>query len=497
MNKQRKFYLPLFWKFAVAIVVIVLLFGSINEYIISTTVKTTLEKEYKRRGLYIIKNLAGHAISSLLFEDYITLQNQVNLAKNLDTTVIYAFVLDNKNRVLVHTFDKVFPDGLKDYNFCEKQAEMSYKYLKPKGKNLVILDIAMPLLNGELGTIRLGISETAIASQISKAAFNFRMMVVIFLLFGIISALVFANIITRPIRRIRTTAEKIYLNSTNTNELPKVFSRFQNATKFHVDFHTLDEIDLLVIEFNKMISRLENAHFEIEKSQKILLHSEKLATLGQMSASLAHEINNPIAGIKNCIKRLEKNPENIEQNVNYLILMNEATEKIERVVRNYLNFSRIEDVHFDNYLLSDIIANSLMFVSLRLEKNNILIENNITPADLKIYCSARHIEQVFINLLINAIDSIEDKTKIENNCVKKISINAITDDKTTILISDSGMGIDPEKLESIFDPFFTTKEIGSGTGLGLSIVSNIINLHKGTISVTSTTKIKTVFSINL
>ena len=98
---------------------------------------------------------------------------------------------------------------------------------------------------------------------------------------------------------------------------------------------------------------------------------------------------------------------------------------------------------------------------------------------------------------MNAIDSIEDKIEIDANCQRNISINIFLDETVVIIIKDSGRGIDPSLMENIFDPFFTTKDIGKGTGIGLSIVSSVINLHKGTISVSSDPGKETKFIIKI
>jgi two-component system NtrC family sensor kinase len=245
-----------------------------------------------------------------------------------------------------------------------------------------------------------------------------------------------------------------------------------------------------------MIFRLEKAQNEIEKTQKSLIHTEKLATLGQMSASLAHEINNPIAGIKNCIRRLNNDASNISQNMEYLSLMNKAVEKIEWVTREYLNFSRFENVTFENNSVAELLNNVLLFISHRNMPAEISITQNINPAELNIYCSARHFEQVLINLINNAIDSIEEKMLIEPECIKKIEVTIFArENQVVVEIRDTGNGIEPEKISAIFDPFFTTKDRSKGTGLGLSVVSSILNLHDATISAESHERAGSTFTI--
>lgn len=496
--KSREFVikLNLFWKFAFAITSIVIIFGSVNEYITSTNVKDLLEKEYQRRGVYIVNHLASECVQPILLEDYMTLRKEINAIKELDTTILYFFILDARNKVVFHSFENYFPSNLTLANNGSANKQLSIKYFKVKGEDEIILDLAMPLLGGKLGILRLGISENAILSQTKKSVQAFRLMVLFFFITGIAGAFIFAKYITNPIRQLQKIAETLSIRALSSANVPR-YNVFNHVfRKFHLPFTTVDEIDMLTVKFNEMIIRLDKAQSENEKAQRSIIHTEKLATLGQMSASLAHEINNPVAGIKNCIKRLSNDTSNISQNVEYLALMNTAVEKIERVAKDYLNFSRFEDVKFENCSVHELVNNVFLFISHRLESREIRISHDVTPPDLQIYCSARHFEQVLINIINNAIDSIEEKTMSDQQCLKEIGLRIYSADNTIVVkIIDSGNGIEPGKMSTIFDPFVTTKDKNKGTGLGLSVVTSILNLHDADITAESKPGTGSTFTI--
>ena len=164
-------------------------------------------------------------------------------------------------------------------------------------------------------------------------------------------------------------------------------------------------------------------------------------------------------------------------------MMNEAVGKIEDVIKTLLNFSRHQEYEFDEVDIISIIENVLLFIGYKLEKNRITIVKNIEPGIPKVYGSVVHIEQVILNLMINAIDAIEEKNELSNN---KIIID-VQKKKNEVITSiiDTGIGIPDNLISRITDPFFTTKPPGKGTGLGLTVISNIIDFHNGKLDVES------------
>jgi len=214
-----------------------------------------------------------------------------------------------------------------------------------------------------------------------------------------------------------------------------------------------------------------------------LFQSEKMAALGILSSGLAHEINNPIAGIKSCIRRLENDPNNLSQNIKYLKMMSEAINKIDVVVGGLLNYSRKPELVFSKVNLVEVIENVLLLSSFQFERNRISIRKNYNHVPKYILASPNHIEQVVLNLILNSIDAIEEASMNDEYFIGQItlSINE-TDENYDFKLTDNGVGISEEYIKDIFTPFFTMKKNRQGTGLGLAVCYSIIEQHDGQVS---------------
>jgi two-component system NtrC family sensor kinase len=217
-----------------------------------------------------------------------------------------------------------------------------------------------------------------------------------------------------------------------------------------------------------------------------------------LTAEIAHEINNPIAGLKNCIRRLMKDPDNVIQNHKYLDLMEEATLKMESIVCGLLDFTRHQEMVFEDININRVIEKALDLISYKIEIYQVEVNNEL-PDDLPcVIGSFNHLEQVFVNLFVNAINAINEICKVDEVCQRKIYLSTDQEDSyLNIRVKDTGKGIPVSAKERIFDPFYTTKEIGMGTGLGLSICNRIVQAHHGMIKVDSEVGKGTVFSISL
>ncbi|MDP3314004.1 sensor histidine kinase [Lutibacter sp.] len=236
-------------------------------------------------------------------------------------------------------------------------------------------------------------------------------------------------------------------------------------------------------KFNEMLLRLKQTYADLNEAQSSLIQSEKMASLGTLSAGLAHEINNPIAGIKNCMRRIVDNPDNLKQNIVYLEMMEEAVLKIEKVISNLLNFTRKPKIEIAEVRIKDIIENVLMLSVFQLEKSRITLIKKYDDPIPFIMASANNIEQVILNLLLNSIDAVNEKQEISSDFAGEICFRLSCNKQFVVFeISDNGIGISEDKLSAIFDPFFTFKKIRQGTGLGLSVCYNIIQQHQGKIA---------------
>jgi two-component system NtrC family sensor kinase len=227
---------------------------------------------------------------------------------------------------------------------------------------------------------------------------------------------------------------------------------------------------------------------EKNRIQNQLVTSEKMASLGLLSAGIAHEINTPLTGISSYCQFLLDNPNGAE-NRELIGKMQDQVLRANRIIRTLLDFSRQKGQQPQPVDMNKVLDESLALVEHKLKKNNIAFRRE-TDFKQSIQGFPTRLQQLFINLFINAIDAIDHEGWISVSGEE-------TGEQVLIRFKDNGRGIGEKQLEKIFDPFFTTKDVGHGTGLGLAIVYNIVKEHYGNIEVHSKVDRGTTFIITL
>lgn len=230
-----------------------------------------------------------------------------------------------------------------------------------------------------------------------------------------------------------------------------------------------------------------------------LLHSSKLASIGEMAAGVAHEINNPneiIFGYSDLIKRGKVH--SIEQAKEYASIIHENSLRIAKIIQNLLTYSRPTENIFVRCSINDIIEDTLSFALNMYKSANIFIQTNLKKDLPFIEAEYNAIQQVILNLLSNSKFALERSTK-QDKIIQISTQNHQEDSQAFVrmIFYDNGIGIEKKDLTKIFDPFFTTKETNEGTGLGLSVSYNIVKHHRGKIRVNSQPSEYTEFIIDL
>ena len=253
-----------------------------------------------------------------------------------------------------------------------------------------------------------------------------------------------------------------------TNELKEKNSELENTIK------QLNIKSKIIEQQNK---ELKITLDQLKTTQSQLLHSEKMASLGILTAGVAHEINNPLNYIMGAYVGLQHNYTNKSFYKNYeetgvlIDALKTGVERSSEIVKGLNQFSRKTDSHDEDCNIHTIINNSIVMLNNKIN-NRIDIRKHFTDNNCIIKGNVSNLHQIFINLLYNAIQAVDEKGTI--------SIETTNDDSNLIIIiTDTGSGISNENLKKITDPFFTTKSPGEGTGLGLSITYNIIKEHNG------------------
>lgn len=377
-------------------------------------------------------------------------------------------------------------------------------------------------------------------SQVTAIYRGYIILAIIFIGCGFASATVLAKMVTKPIQELYIGAVKFA----------------QKDWSYRITIQSDDEIGKLAESFNKMAEELsqiyesleqkvrertkelakkndeveaknaeiEKAYKELKAAQVKLVHSEKMSSLGQLVAGVAHELNNPINFIYGNMEHLKNYAHDLEELINkysefednlkddqkeeindfkeeidyeYLVedlddlldSCKEGAERTRQIVLDLRNFSRLDEASLKEVNIHEGIDSTLNILHNKY-KNRINVIKDYDTTIPQIYCFAGQLNQVFMNLLANAAQAIDG-----NGDVKIVTRR--DNDYIKVTITDTGCGISPENLSKIFDPFFTTKDVGEGTGLGLSVSYGIIEKHNGTISVESKVGEGTTFTIKL
>jgi predicted Zn finger-like uncharacterized protein len=254
----------------------------------------------------------------------------------------------------------------------------------------------------------------------------------------------------------------------------------QGKFDIKVSTSSRDEINDLARSFNHMASELDSRERALRDAQAALVQSEKLAAFGQLGAGIAHEVKNPLAGILGLAQLSMRKLEPDSALHKNLKVIEKETNRCTTIIQNLLKFARQEKVAFEPTQLNQVAEDAMAIVEHQLEMNKVRLTKAFDPNLPTIYGNGNQIQQVLINLMINAqqaMDGNPGEVKVKTHCPDPEHVE--------IQVIDDGPGMPEDVKAKIFEPFFTTKEVGKGTGLGLSVSYGIVKEHKGEIAVDS------------
>jgi two-component system NtrC family sensor kinase len=293
-------------------------------------------------------------------------------------------------------------------------------------------------------------------------------------------------------------------------------SRGDKSTRLEIKPHQLSDMRMVSTAFNEMLDNLHSANIELQnwsqqleykvqkkteelgQAQNELINIERIASLGKLSLSVAHEINNPLSGILIYTKLISKqltnqdiDPVKKESMLKNLRIIENESKRCGDIVKGLLDFSRKDQEGFEPKHLHEILRDTFELMNHPMKIANIYFWSDFSARSDLIHCSPNQIKQACIAMLVNASEAVSENGEV------MIRTSNPDEEHVMIEISDNGMGISPEDIPHIFEPFFSTKEKANGKGLGLAIVHGIVQNHKGKISVKSIRGKETVFSIFL
>lgn len=298
-------------------------------------------------------------------------------------------------------------------------------------------------------------------------------------LYGVLSVLavvmvlymLFNNLVAQPLKQLALTMEEFPEKAIDASKLPGGD----------------DEIGQLSEEFIDLCNRLERSREALQAASEQGFRSEKLAALGQLTAGIAHEINNPLGGMRNCVKTMQEEPEDIALQQRYLPLLDKGLRRIEHTMRQLLNYGRIAPLQMMKTDIDAIINDSIELLKYRLRNIEVSLQLDLRR---EVCIDSEAVKQIIMNITLNGIQAMPDGGSLTIRTRSSSS-------HITLSFTDSGAGIAPDQLDKIFDPFFTTKEVGEGTGLGLAVTLSLIQRLEGDINVESKLGEGSTFTVTL
>ncbi|MEO1271557.1 MAG: ATP-binding protein [Myxococcota bacterium] len=296
------------------------------------------------------------------------------------------------------------------------------------------------------------------------------------LLMFVVGYLTLTRVIVHPIRAIVSAVRQVAggayeerLELTSSNELGVLAAEF-NAM--------VDQLHQHRAQLERKVDELEGAYDDLSIAQQSLVRSEKLVTVGQLAAGVAHEVGNPLAAALGYTELLREGGLDPEDQTDLLRRTEEAIRRIDRTIRELLDYSRAERVELEPSPLRQVVMSSIHLVEAQPRFRNVELSVHLPDRLPLVLLNEGKMQQVLVNLLLNAADAMDNRGRI--------TLSAGRDGAyVELVVRDTGPGISPEALPLLFEPFFTTKDPGRGTGLGLAICQSIMESFGGTIVVSS------------
>ncbi|MBI5203751.1 MAG: HAMP domain-containing protein [Nitrospirae bacterium] len=394
-----------------------------------------------------------------------------------------------------------------------KAVEMPSWSIKKDKDGYRILNLLQPIYNEpacytsschvhSIGTAILGFTEADISlSLLDKAVKKQELAITAYVLgficlLSVVLCTILWNLVSTPLSVLTHGMERVAAGELDhTVKIDTRDEMGELATAFNaMTFDLKKAKDELVEWGNTLEKKVEEKTEEIRKAQAKLIHSEKLASLGRMAAGVAHEINSPLTGIVTFGHLLlKKFPEGSQEREDVEVIIEQAN-RCSNIIKGLLGFARASSAEKSSINVNDIVNSSLNMVRHKADFFNIKIVLNFDESLSSIKADASQIQQVFLNMIINAADAMEGKgtftvttRKVDENGVPFVEVE----------FNDSGPGINEKDIPKLFEPFFTTKPVGKGTGLGLAVSHGIIQDHGGRIRVRSTIGKGTSFFVRL
>jgi two-component system, NtrC family, sensor kinase len=493
-----------------------------------------LDTMIRQRGNDIGSIIEGSLYYSMLQNDNNALQStldiintisgvdEVNLYDHENELVYSSGFTDSLNRSnpncisCHHNFDSMFSRTEKTYKIIDYESACN---MRGDNKGHRQLLIRSPILNETscytsschahspdeevLGSLIIKVPLESLDNAVSKSSTEFFLMAALTTFILLLFLIFFTNNkIRKPLNAIVSASEAVSSGDRNR--------------RLEIKSNLLDDLRMVSLAFNNMLDNLDSANKELEnwshqleykvqkKSEELsdiqneLIHIERIASLGKLSSSVAHELNNPLSSIltysklvSKKINRLELDPALSESLLKHLNVIESETKRCGDIVKGLMDFSRKDQEDFRIYRLHVVLTKTYELMEHQMKIAGIHFYLDLNASSDTVSCNENQIKQVCVALLVNASEAVTENGEIV------IRTSNPDPDHIRFDVIDNGIGITPEDLPNIFQPFFSAKRKSSGIGLGLAIVHGIVQSHKGKVEVESVPGKGTVMSVTL
>jgi len=458
---------------------------------------------YIKTGKAILHNSQYQIEHFAFINDYVELQRILNKIVMTNSEVRYAFIVDPKNQLLVHTFENGFPEDLVNANNNQHEHIQLIE-----SQNDSFYDFSSPIAGGKLGTLRIGISRSNLINEIKIQTLTLLLILLGFILVGSIISYLISRQITLPIKKLVDLTQKVAQGNFNhrikittkdeVGELSKAFnSMCMNLTSLTNELHeNIEQLNTKNIEFESLneeyycqnselkdkLDLIQRMNEELKEAKTKAEEYDKLKTA--FLANVSHEIRTPMNGIIGFTELL-KNPElKLEKRLQYIEVIERSSQRMLELIHNLIDISLIESnqikLKIEKSSLNQIVDNLFIFYQPEATKNQVKLIKKIPQADYSVYVDKNKIIQVISNLINNAF-------KFTHN--GQITFGyTFKDQNICFFVKDTGVGISPSMQTIIFERFRQADNqstANNGCGLGLAISKSIIELHGGKIWVES------------
>lgn len=429
-----------------------------------------LSEEAEARALLLAESMKDANYQSLFRPDQAAIQKYVD--DHIDEDMPYIIFYDRAGRTYVT--GELIP-GQGDLGQGSRVLEgvtrddppfSEEKVIQIGGRRVRVREIEIPIFpqneDEKWASVKIGMSLEPMYAKLREVQKVLLLIAAGGFLLGIAGATLLARRITRPLHRL--VEGTVRISKGDFSQAIAIASR--------------DEVSDLARSFNEMTGQLLHARDRMEDANRKLVQHEKLASIGRMAATIAHEIRNPLTSVKLNVQKVAEEESFAETIKAHLGLSLEGIDQIERFIKELLNFTRVQELSLERWPIEQIVEESLKLLRETLARKKVVVETTYAEGLPQIHADGDKMRQVFLNVLRNAHEALEAGGKISIVCEP---VEEGGKKKALIRISDNGPGIPEKDRENIFEPFFSTKP--SGFGLGLANARKIVEQHNGTIRV--------------